>query len=61
MRPPISATIRFEMLRPRPVPPYLRVVDESTCVKLSKMVPILSLGIPMPVSEIEKRRAPGDD
>ena len=55
-RPPISATMRFEMLSPRPVQPYLRVVEESTCVKLSKMEPIFSLGMPMPVSEMEKRR-----
>ena len=28
-RPPIRFTIRTEMLRPRPVPPYLRVVEPS--------------------------------
>ena len=35
---------------PSPVPPYLRVVDLSTCSNSAKMVPSLSLGIPIPVS-----------
>ena len=30
--PPISSTSRLEIARPRPVPPYLRVVDPSACV-----------------------------
>lgn len=46
------------MLNPRPVPPYLRVVEESTWVKLSKIPWSLSAGMPMPVSETEKRNAP---
>ena len=33
MRPPISSASRRLIARPRPVPPYLRVVDESTCEK----------------------------
>src|ERR1019366_5317405 len=36
--PPISSTRRLEMLKPSPVPPDLRVVDESTCVNMSKIV-----------------------
>ncbi len=31
MRPPISSERRLLIARPRPVPPYLRVVDESAC------------------------------
>src|SRR2546425_9127477 len=53
MWPPMSSTSRLEMVRPRPVPPYWRVVDESACVKLSKMTSSLSAGMPMPVSETE--------
>ena len=33
MRPPISSASRLLMARPRPVPPYLRVVEESTWLK----------------------------
>src|SRR5438445_6275092 len=36
-RPPCKATRRFEIARPRPVPPYLRVVDESAWRNSSKM------------------------
>ena len=54
IRPPINSTKRLEMARPRPVPPYLRVVEASACEKLSKMVERRSAGIPMPVSETEK-------
>ena len=36
-RPPIRFTIRTEMLRPRPVPPNLRVVEPSACRNGSKM------------------------
>ena len=57
--PPINSTKRFEMARPRPVPPYLRVVETSACEKLSKMAPRRSAGIPMPVSETEKCRMLG--
>ncbi len=53
MWPPMSSTSRLEMVRPRPVPPNWRVVDESACVKLSKMTSSLSAGMPMPVSETE--------
>jgi hypothetical protein len=31
--PPISSASRLLMASPRPVPPYLRVVDESACEK----------------------------
>ena len=42
------------MERPRPVPPYLRLVVPSACWKASKMSYCLSLAIPMPVSSTEK-------
>ena len=32
MRPPINSTSRRQIVRPRPVPPCLRVVDMSACV-----------------------------
>ena len=31
--PPINSANRLLMASPRPVPPYLRVVDESACEK----------------------------
>jgi hypothetical protein len=31
--PPINSQIRFEIARPKPVPPYLRVVESSTWEK----------------------------
>ena len=37
MRPPIRSTSCEAMLRPSPVPPYLRVVEPSACVKASKI------------------------
>ena len=42
------------MDRPRPVPPYLRLVVPSACWKASKMMRCLSSGMPMPVSMTEK-------
>ena len=38
------------MARPRPVPPYLRLVPASACWKASKMMRCFSSGMPMPVS-----------
>jgi len=55
--PPIRSTMDLEMVRPSPVPPYLRVVEESACVNRSKMLWILSAGIPMPVSFTENVRS----
>ena len=40
--------------RPRPVPPYFRLVPVSPCWNASKMTPCFSLGMPMPVSVTEK-------
>ena len=53
MSPPINAASCFEMARPSPVPPYLRLVDESTWVNFSNRIPSLSSGIPIPVSLTE--------
>ena len=52
--PPIFSMSCFEMVRPRPVPPYFRVVELSACVKLSNIFSCFSFGIPTPVSETEK-------
>ena len=59
MVPPISSTRRLAIARPRPVPPNLRVVEESAWEKFSKMVASFSCGMPMPVSVTRKRREPG--
>ncbi len=48
--PPIRATRRWLMARPRPVPPKRRVVDASACVKALKMRAWCSAAMPMPVS-----------
>ena len=53
--PPIRLTKCREIVSPSPVPPYLRVVDESTCVKLANIVSCFSIGTPMPVSSTEIR------
>ena len=51
MRPSIIVTSREEIARPRPVPPYLRVVELSAWKKAPKMRACLAGGMPMPVSE----------
>ena len=43
--------MRAEIVKPSPVPPYLRVVDESAWVKGEKIDVYFSAGIPMPVSD----------
>ena len=43
-----------EIVSPRPVPPYLRVVEPSACVNASKICCCFSAGIPIPVSRTEK-------
>ena len=54
MRPPISSASRLLIARPRPVPPYLRVVDESACVNDWNSRPMPSAVRPMPVSRTAK-------
>src|SRR5262249_56312005 len=56
MPPAIKATRRAAMVRPRPVPPYLRVVEVSSCSKAWKIFACFSGGMPMPVSRTEKDR-----
>ncbi len=59
MRPPINSTRPLLMANPRPVPPYLRVVEESACVKRSKIISVLSAAIPIPVSTtLNRSQAP---
>ena len=52
--PPSRRAISRLMARPRPVPPYFRLVVPSACWNASKMMRCLSSGIPMPVSRTEK-------
>ena len=54
--PPISSTSCFEIVKPRPVPPCLRVVEPSACENDSKMRVCASLDTPMPVSCTSKRK-----
>ena len=48
--PPSRRVISRLIERPRPVPPYLRLVVPSACWKASKISFCLSSGMPMPVS-----------
>ncbi len=50
IRPGIISIKRIEMLSPRPVPPYLRVVEVSAWLNGSKIIFCLSGEIPTPVS-----------
>ena len=52
--PPSSLASSRLMARPRPVPPYLRLVLASACWKASKMIFCFSGGMPMPVSATSK-------
>jgi len=53
--PPIRSARRLVIARPRPVPPYLRVVLLSACSKSWNNLPMFSVAIPIPVSSTEKR------
>ncbi len=57
MRPSIIWTRRLAMVKPRPVPPNLRVKEPSTWVNASKINACFSAGMPIPVSRTEKCRA----
>src|ERR1700730_4165989 len=50
IRPPSISVNRCEIVRPSPVPPYLRVVELSAWVKEEKISFCLSGAMPMPVS-----------
>ncbi|PMQ08393.1 hypothetical protein JaAD80_27185 [Janthinobacterium sp. AD80] len=51
--PPIRSTMRRQMARPSPVPPYLRLVLLSPWEKASKMCSCSTAPMPMPVSRTE--------
>jgi hypothetical protein len=46
--PPISSASRLQMLRPMPMPPYLRVVELSACAKLLNSSACCAASMPMP-------------
>src|SRR5207245_10550094 len=48
--PPNKLASSLLIARPKPVPPYLRLLPSSACWKASKMIRCLSCGIPIPVS-----------
>ena len=52
-------TMVRQMARPRPVPPFWRASEGSTCWKRSKMVSSLSAGMPRPSSTTLRRRSRG--
>ena len=54
MRPPISSARRRLIASPSPVPPYLRVVDESACENDWNRRLMPSAVRPMPVSRTAK-------
>ena len=53
--PPIISASCFDIVNPKPVPPYFRVVELSAWENLSKSRSRLFWGIPTPVSETLKR------
>ena len=53
MLPPIISTSRLQIVSPRPVPPYLRVVEPSACVNGWNIRAACSGVMPMPVSRTE--------
>ena len=55
MRPPINSTMRLQIARPRPVPPYRRVVEASAWLKAVNSRSTASGRMPMPVSRTSKR------
>ena len=55
MSPPIRRQKRRLMASPRPVPPYLRVVEASACMKSWKSLAVCSAVMPMPVSATAHR------
>ena len=56
--PPSRWAISRPIDRPRPVPPYLRLVVPSACWKASKIIMCLSAGMPRPVSVTRKATTP---
>mmetsp|Transcript_21123 Transcript_21123/g.82004 ORF Transcript_21123/g.82004 Transcript_21123/m.82004 type:complete len:293 (+) Transcript_21123:254-1132(+) len=58
MRPPISSASSLLIARPRPVPPYLRVVEASAWLNFWNSRPMASGVRPMPVSRTVKCSRP---
>ena len=56
--PPSSEASSRLIARPRPVPPYLRLVLASACWNASKMIRCFSAGMPMPVSDTSNETTP---
>ena len=54
--PPINRTRSRAIANPKPVPPYCRVVELSSCENFSKREPIFSAAMPIPVSVTENSR-----
>ena len=54
-RPPISSASSLTIARPRPLPPWRRVLDASTWVNASNTESNWSSAMPMPVSRTSKR------
>lgn len=48
--PPSRVASSRQIVRPRPVPPYLRLVVPSACWNASKMLSSLEAAMPIPVS-----------
>ena len=59
--PPMSCTSWREMARPKPVPPYLRVVELSSWLKGVNSACKRSEGMPMPESLTSKRSNPSGE
>src|SRR5438094_7728141 len=57
MLPPISSTSLRQMASPKPVPPYLRVVDASAWVKDWNRFSCACSAMPMPVSRTAQRNS----
>src|SRR5439155_7948776 len=58
MRPPCISIIFLAMVRPRPVPPFVLVLELSACWNSSKTFCWSASEIPGPVSATETRKAP---
>src|SRR5581483_7668607 len=56
--PPCISTMRLEIARPRPVPPFLRVLELSTCGNSSKILAWSSGAMPGPVSRTVTMKRP---
>src|SRR5262249_20909184 len=60
IRPPCISTMRFAIARPRPVPPFFRVVELSACWNSSKIFAWSASEIPGPVSATDTTNWPSE-